>query len=136
VRPLLYNLPELEFACTVVITEGEKDTNRVTRLKLLDTTRSEIVVTWRNICRLAGQPSPSLTFLYLISTHIDIVSEYPFGAAPEWLCNVSRQRAYPTKCLSRLFPQSLPETFSNATPSTPRRQLWRKVCLISSFFSR
>jgi 5S rRNA maturation endonuclease (ribonuclease M5) len=45
VKPLLYNLPKLEFAHTVVITEGEKDADRVTSLKLLDVTRSEIVAT-------------------------------------------------------------------------------------------
>src|ERR1022692_3027126 len=45
VKPLLYKLPELEFANTVVITEGEKDADRVTSLKLLDVTRSEIVAT-------------------------------------------------------------------------------------------
>jgi 5S rRNA maturation endonuclease (ribonuclease M5) len=45
VKPLLYKLPELEFANTVVITEGEKDADRVTSLKLLDATRSEIVAT-------------------------------------------------------------------------------------------
>lgn len=45
VKPLLYRLPELEFANTVVITEGEKDADRVTSLKLLDSTRSEIVAT-------------------------------------------------------------------------------------------
>lgn len=45
VRPTLYNLPRLEFARTVVITEGEKDADRVTSLKLLDATRSEMVAT-------------------------------------------------------------------------------------------
>ena len=45
VLPTLYNLPRLEFANTVVITEGEKDADRVTSLKLLDATRSEIVAT-------------------------------------------------------------------------------------------
>jgi 5S rRNA maturation endonuclease (ribonuclease M5) len=45
VRPLLYNLPSLDFASTVVITEGEKDADRVTSLKLLDNTRSEIIAT-------------------------------------------------------------------------------------------
>ena len=45
VKPLLYNLPMLNFAKTVVITEGEKDADRVTNLKLLDATRSEIVAT-------------------------------------------------------------------------------------------
>jgi 5S rRNA maturation endonuclease (ribonuclease M5) len=45
VKPLLYNLPNLEFARTIVITEGEKDADRVTNLKLLDATRSEIVAT-------------------------------------------------------------------------------------------
>jgi 5S rRNA maturation endonuclease (ribonuclease M5) len=45
VKPLLYKLPELKFANTVVITEGEKDADRVTNLKLLDATRSEIVAT-------------------------------------------------------------------------------------------
>ena len=45
VRPTLYNLPRLEFANTVVITEGEKDADRMTNLKLLDATRSEIVAT-------------------------------------------------------------------------------------------
>jgi 5S rRNA maturation endonuclease (ribonuclease M5) len=45
VRPTLYNLPRLEFANTVVITEGEKDADRVTSLKLLDGTRSPIVAT-------------------------------------------------------------------------------------------
>jgi len=45
VKPTLYNLPRLEFAHTVVITEGEKDADRVTSLKLRDSTRSEIVAT-------------------------------------------------------------------------------------------
>jgi DNA primase len=45
VKPLLYKLPELEFANTVVITEGEKDADRVTSLKLLDSTRSPMVAT-------------------------------------------------------------------------------------------
>lgn len=45
VKPLLYRLPELEFANTVVITEGEKDADRVTSLKLLDSMHSEIVAT-------------------------------------------------------------------------------------------
>jgi 5S rRNA maturation endonuclease (ribonuclease M5)/DNA-binding MarR family transcriptional regulator len=45
VKPLLYKLPELEFANTVVITEGEKDAERVTSLKLLDSTRSPMVAT-------------------------------------------------------------------------------------------
>ena len=44
-KPLLYNLPRLEFARTVVITEGEKDADRVTSLKLLDNRRSEIIAT-------------------------------------------------------------------------------------------
>ena len=45
VKPLLYKLPELEFANTVIITEGEKDADRVTSLKLLDSTRSPMVAT-------------------------------------------------------------------------------------------
>ena len=45
VKPSLYRLPELEFANTVVITEGEKDADRVTSLELLDSTRSRIVAT-------------------------------------------------------------------------------------------
>jgi len=45
VKPLLYRLPELEFANTVVITEGEKDADRVTSLKLLDSTQSPMVAT-------------------------------------------------------------------------------------------
>jgi 5S rRNA maturation endonuclease (ribonuclease M5) len=45
VKPLLYNLPRLEFANTVAITEGEKDADRVTSLKLLDSTRSPMVAT-------------------------------------------------------------------------------------------
>jgi 5S rRNA maturation endonuclease (ribonuclease M5) len=45
VRPLLYNLPRLEFATTVVITEGEKDADRVTSLKLRASNRAEIVAT-------------------------------------------------------------------------------------------
>ena len=45
VRPTLYNLPRLEFARTVVITEGEKDADRVMNLKLLGATRSQIVAT-------------------------------------------------------------------------------------------
>ena len=44
-RPILYNLTRLEFATTVVITEGEKDADRVTNLKLCDAHRSEIVAT-------------------------------------------------------------------------------------------
>jgi DNA-binding MarR family transcriptional regulator/5S rRNA maturation endonuclease (ribonuclease M5) len=45
VKPLLYKLPKLEFANTVVITEGEKDADRVTNLNLPDSTRSQIVAT-------------------------------------------------------------------------------------------
>jgi DNA-binding MarR family transcriptional regulator/5S rRNA maturation endonuclease (ribonuclease M5) len=45
VRPTLYTLPRLEFAHTVVITEGEKDADRVTGLKLRDASHSEIVAT-------------------------------------------------------------------------------------------
>jgi DNA-binding MarR family transcriptional regulator/5S rRNA maturation endonuclease (ribonuclease M5) len=45
VRPILYNLPWLEFARTVVITEGEKDADRVTSLKLKAADDSEIVAT-------------------------------------------------------------------------------------------
>jgi DNA-binding MarR family transcriptional regulator/5S rRNA maturation endonuclease (ribonuclease M5) len=45
VRSILYKLPGLEFAHTVVITEGEKDADRVTNLKLLDVTRGEILAT-------------------------------------------------------------------------------------------
>ena len=45
VRPILYKLPRLEFARTVVITEGEKDADRVSSLKLLDAEGSEIVAT-------------------------------------------------------------------------------------------
>jgi 5S rRNA maturation endonuclease (ribonuclease M5) len=45
VKPLLYNLPRLEFAHTVVITEGEKDADRVSSLKLRASNRDEIVAT-------------------------------------------------------------------------------------------
>jgi DNA primase len=45
VRPILYNLAWLEFAHIVVITEGEKDADRVTGLKLRDGNGSEIVAT-------------------------------------------------------------------------------------------
>lgn len=45
VRPILYNLPRLEFANTVVITEGEKDADRVTSLKLRASNLGEIVAT-------------------------------------------------------------------------------------------
>jgi 5S rRNA maturation endonuclease (ribonuclease M5) len=45
VKPLLYNLPRLEFTNTVVITEGEKDADRVTSLKLCASNRGEIVAT-------------------------------------------------------------------------------------------
>lgn len=45
VKPILYNLPRLEFARTVVITEGEKDADRVNSLKLTDASGSEILAT-------------------------------------------------------------------------------------------
>lgn len=45
VPPTLYKLARLEFANAVVITEGEKDANSMTDLKLLDSSRSEIVAT-------------------------------------------------------------------------------------------
>jgi 5S rRNA maturation endonuclease (ribonuclease M5) len=45
VRPTLYNLPKLAFAYTVVITEGEKDADRVTSLRLRASNRDEIVAT-------------------------------------------------------------------------------------------
>ena len=45
VKPLLYKLPELEFTNTVVITEGEKDADRVTSLKLRASNGATIVAT-------------------------------------------------------------------------------------------
>lgn len=45
VKLVLYNLPEIAFAATVVITEGEKDADRVNKLKLRDFTGRVVVAT-------------------------------------------------------------------------------------------
>ena len=45
VKLMLYNLPEIDFAATVVITEGEKDANRVNELKFKDHTNRIVVAT-------------------------------------------------------------------------------------------
>jgi hypothetical protein len=45
VKPTLYNLPEIACAATVVITEGEKDADRVNGLKLNDFTGRVVVAT-------------------------------------------------------------------------------------------
>ena len=45
VKPTLYKLPEIAWAATVVITEGEKDADRVNKLKLKDFTGRIVVAT-------------------------------------------------------------------------------------------
>ena len=45
VKPTLYNLPEIRYAATVVITEGEKDADRVNGLQLRDYTGRIVVAT-------------------------------------------------------------------------------------------
>jgi hypothetical protein len=45
VKPTLYNLREIRYAATVIITEGEKDADRVNRLQLEDYTGRVVVAT-------------------------------------------------------------------------------------------